>query len=67
MSGIAWDDLMRFGLSDLRLPPDVFWALTPTELLLMAGSPSTPGTTRAGLEKLMAEFPDMHPGDAKED
>ena len=31
MSGISWPDLIRFGLCDLKLEPDVFWSLTPAE------------------------------------
>jgi uncharacterized phage protein (TIGR02216 family) len=32
-----WPNLMRAGLHDLRLPPDVFWALSPAELQIMLG------------------------------
>lgn len=63
MSGIAWSDLMRFGLGDLRLPPEVFWSLTPVELMLMAGTDTTaPVLDRAGLDALMAAFPDTRDG-----
>lgn len=59
MSGIAWDDLMRFGLCDLRLSPEIFWSLTPAELMLMAGgNHGGDMINRDGLEKLMAQFPD---------
>lgn len=60
---IGWDDLMRLGLGALRLPPDVFWAMTPVELeralegaglgRFGRGAPS-----RAGLLALMERFPD---------
>ena len=32
-----WDEAITLGLARLRLTPDHFWALTPAELLLMAG------------------------------
>jgi uncharacterized phage protein (TIGR02216 family) len=32
-----WPNLMRARLHDLRLPPDVFWALSPAELQIMLG------------------------------
>ena len=37
MKRIAWPGLMQLGLVQLRLPPEVFWDLTPAELMLMAG------------------------------
>ncbi|MEM9851655.1 MAG: rcc01693 family protein [Pseudomonadota bacterium] len=61
MSGrIDWPGLMALGLGRLGLTPDQFWALTPVELMLMAGV--RPGgdlaMTRARLDALAAEFPD---------
>jgi uncharacterized phage protein (TIGR02216 family) len=59
MSRIAWAELMRLGLRELRLPPDVFWDLTPAELLLVAGvGAGRAALTRAGLDALHARFPD---------
>jgi uncharacterized phage protein (TIGR02216 family) len=51
---------MRLGLVELRLPPEVFWQLTPAELLFLAGydAQSADVLGRAGLEALMARFPD---------
>ena len=37
MTRIAWSGLMQLGLVQLRLAPEVFWALTPAELMLLAG------------------------------
>ena len=37
MTALDWPALMRLGLRQLRLHPRDFWALTPAELLLMAG------------------------------
>ncbi len=52
-----WDEAIAFGLSRLRLPPDAFWALTPRELMLMAGAGSgAEPMDRATLAQLMARF-----------
>lgn len=59
-----WPALMRLGLTGLRLTPDQFWALTPTELMLMAGiDPAQPALGRPALDALMARFPDGDPDD----
>ena len=61
MYRVAWPELMRLGLTRLGLPPDVFWNLTPVELMLMAGGGDGDGRealTRSGLEDLVARFPD---------
>lgn len=57
--GLDWPALMRLGLRDLRLHPHDFWALTPVELMLMAGLEAAPGPfTRARLDELAARYPD---------
>jgi len=59
MSGFDWPGLMRAGLGELRLTPDVFWRLTPLDLKLMLGAHSAaPGLTRAKLDEMLAAFPD---------
>jgi len=59
MSSLDWPSLMRAGLVGLRLPPAVFWDLTPAELQLMLGPPeATRPMLSAGLEALMATWPD---------
>lgn len=59
MRRIAWPGLMRLGLVRLGLAPDVFWGLTPAELMLMAGEGAEAGSmTRSGLAALAARFPD---------
>jgi uncharacterized phage protein (TIGR02216 family) len=59
MTQIAWPRLMRLGLVHLGLAPDVFWNLTPAELMLMAGiGEARASLTRAGLDELLARFPD---------
>lgn len=56
---MAWPRLMRLGLVELRLPPAVFWDLTPAELMLMAGFDDAPmALGRSGLDALLARFPD---------
>ena len=60
MSRIDWPGLMRLGLVRLGLAPDVFWALTPAELMLLAGldGGGHAAMTRDGLDALAARFPD---------
>lgn len=54
-----WPALMRAGVQGLGLRPDEFWGLTPAELQLMIGEPGRKGPLlSAGLEALMAAFPD---------
>ena len=63
MTRIDWAGLMRLGLVELRLAPEAFWALTPGELLLIAGvGPARAPLTRKGLEALLERFPDRTPG-----
>ncbi|MEO0357135.1 MAG: rcc01693 family protein [Pseudomonadota bacterium] len=57
---LAWSDMLRLGLSHLRLTPAQFWALTPAELMLMLGlTPGSGALTRDGLANLMAAYPDQ--------
>ena len=62
MTGFDWPVLMRAGLQGLRLNPEAFWALTPAELRLMLGQGATP-MNRAGLEALLAAYPDRGKGE----
>ncbi len=62
-----WPALMRLGLVELRLTPDQFWALTPAELIFLAGGGAARQTIgRAGFEALLSRFPDRAPSDPKE-
>ncbi len=67
MSGFDWPALMRAGLQGLRLKPRDFWRLTPAEfrLLLGQGGASAP-LSRAGLDALLAAYPDKKQGDGNE-
>jgi uncharacterized phage protein (TIGR02216 family) len=55
-----WDAVLHAGLCLLRLPPSVFWALTPRELFIMTGGfrPRTTSLGRSALSALMQDFPD---------
>ncbi|WP_312402550.1 rcc01693 family protein [Rhizobium sp.] len=55
-----WDVVMHVGFCLLRLSSQDFWALTPVEFFLMAGSarPRTMAVGRAELDALMRVFPD---------
>ncbi len=56
-----WDAAMRFGLGRLRLPPDHFWSMTPTELAAAASAfapQALPALDRSDLASLLAAFPD---------
>lgn len=57
--GFDWPAMMRAGIGVLGLRPEVFWALTPAELLTMLGD--TGGAApmgRAAFDALSARFPD---------
>ena len=59
---LPWRQLMRLGLGSLRLPPPVFWAMTPRELAASAGLSGRPKDfRRSDLARLMARFPDAAP------
>lgn len=59
MSGINWPELMRAGMSGLRLKPAEFWALTPAELMLMLGQGGGMAPMgRARLDDLLRAYPD---------
>lgn len=63
MSLIDWAGLMRAGLQGLRLPPEVFWRLSPIELRIMLGAENTSApVTRERLAELAAAFPDVAKG-----
>ena len=65
---IDWDALMRLGLGQLRLPPEVFWAMTPKEFSCavegagLVASGAAGGLRRGELETLMGRFPDAAGG-----
>ncbi|MEM6727320.1 MAG: rcc01693 family protein [Pseudomonadota bacterium] len=58
MTAFDWAGMMRLGLSELRLPPETFWRLTPAELQMMVAPMGPAPMGQAGLEALMARYPD---------
>lgn len=65
MTRIDWAGLMRVGIGQLGLAPQVFWHLTPAELRILAG-PDQLGPvpfTQARLDALVQAFPDRMKGD----
>lgn len=65
MNRIDWAGLMRLGIGQLGLAPELFWRLTPAELQMLAG-PDLAGPapfTRARLEALARSFPDRMKGE----
>jgi len=64
VSRIAWPALMRAGMIELGLRPAEFWALTPAELMFLAGAGSGAGgaLSRDGLDALISRFPDTDKG-----
>ncbi|WP_170382782.1 rcc01693 family protein [Ruegeria atlantica] len=64
MSGFDWPALMRAGFVGLRLTPDQFWRLTPAELrLMLRQGDGVPSMNRAGLNALLAAYPDKEQGE----
>ncbi|WP_158967914.1 rcc01693 family protein [Chachezhania sediminis] len=61
---LDWPAMMRAGMLGLRLDPAAFWRLTPAELRLMLGHGAQASPMgRAGLDALMAAYPDLQEGD----
>lgn len=59
MSKIAWPEMIRAGLGQLRLRPAEFWALTPAELMVMLGHGAGEAPMgRARLADLLRAYPD---------
>lgn len=58
MSAFDWPALARLGITQLKLRPDQFWALTPAELGMMVGPVGPRPMGKQKLSALMAQFPD---------
>lgn len=57
-----WPALMAVGLGALRLPPAVFWSMTPRELDAALGPRRPPAPpARADFDALCAHWPDEEP------
>jgi len=58
-----WPALMGLGMRKLGLPPDVFWALSPAELMFLLGLEATDAPMgRRRLEELQTAHPDVGAG-----
>jgi uncharacterized phage protein (TIGR02216 family) len=61
MNPFPWEAAMQFGFGVLRLAPDAFWRMTPRELaqaVIAVRGVATMPITRAGMDRLMRQFPD---------
>ena len=68
MTTLDWPALMRAGVVGLGLQPEAFWDLTPAELKLLLGDPQASGPLLgAGLDALMAAYPDRTEEDDRDD
>jgi uncharacterized phage protein (TIGR02216 family) len=57
--GFDWPALMRVAFQGLGLSPAEFWALTPSEFLILLGPESGSAPLRRdAFEALLARFPD---------
>lgn len=57
--GFDWPALMAAGMRGLGLSPQQFWRLTPAELAFLLGQEGGRAPMdRAGLDALLARFPD---------
>jgi uncharacterized phage protein (TIGR02216 family) len=55
MQRFPWAAVMRLGIGTYHIPPKDFWCCTLRELVFMRGDA---GLERAGLNKLLREWPD---------
>ena len=56
-----WKEAMQFGLGTLKLPPGVFWSLTPRELFACMHANTAlpePSISRRCLEVMQSRYPD---------
>lgn len=53
-----WPALMSLGLGQLRLSPQTFWSMTPTELRAALTPYNADPMTRAALNYLTTQHPD---------
>jgi len=53
-----WREALRLATLRLSIPPEAFWRLSLAEWRALTEIPPAPVLTRAGLEALIARFPD---------
>jgi uncharacterized phage protein (TIGR02216 family) len=56
--GFDWAAMMRLGIGELGLSPEVFWRLSPAEFLVLLGGTGPAPMGRSAFEALAARFPD---------
>ena len=54
---MSWAGSLRLALS-LGLPPEAFWRLSLKEWRALTQAPAAPSLNRAGLQDLLARYPD---------
>ena len=62
VAAFPWQEVMRFGLGVLAIPPDAFWRTTPREMAAAIEARLNTGPRapdRSDLERLMTAFPDL--------
>lgn len=57
-SAFPWDEALALGLGRVAWAPHDFWNATPRELMAAAGLTPRRALDRAGLDRLLAAFPD---------
>ena len=62
-SFLPWSQLMAFGLGKLKLSPQMFWAMSLSEMDAaiegyLGKFGKTPSPSRTNIDQLMADYPD---------
>ncbi len=58
-AGFDWPTLMRVAYQGLGLSPEAFWAMTPSEFLILLGPENGAAPLRRdAFDALLARFPD---------
>ena len=64
VKGFDWPALMRVAFQGLGLSPEAFWAMTPTEFMILLGPESGAAPLRRdAFDALLARFPDKRDED----
>lgn len=63
--GFDWPALMRVAYQGLGLSPEAFWAMTPSEFLILLGPDNGAASLRRdAFDALLARFPDKRNEDS---
>lgn len=63
--GFPWRDWLSIAVVRFGLPPETFWSLSLNEWRMLLEGESGGGLGRAGLDALMASFPDRPSSDTE--